>query len=356
MTTSSIKNNERLVDALEGLMVKAARYLPQESSTPCFLPVTMRDIVEGHFEGTLYEGPPEAKNIVCWSAACLPKRSLRPISAKDLDRRFAVNAGNDLNEELDDFRGYAPLLTAFWNWLQINEPNNSIEIDHLLEDDNFCCSSWPLFNYLKDLVKEKTGFNFSVLFPQEEMEECHDEKQLYDRAIFEIYLLGNGQDEEPLVDFLNWFTGWGGSAFGSRIVLPEAAFEAAESTEEANMAMHVFLEILRSGRTQLLEKNWKTALDRLKEISISCIAVEDTWQQAYIQIEDNPEDIDHLFEIGRTTFEMLGALDPLIQEHNENITEFWSRFIRKMNYVQEKDSTFTPIAALTSEKTKCKAK
>lgn len=355
MNISCEINNNPIVEALDKLMAKAGRYIPDESNAPCFLPVTMRDLVEGNFEGTLYEAPPEALNILCWSAACLPKRSLRPISARDLDRRFVVNNENDLDEELYDHRGYAPLLNAFWKWMLINDPARPMDIDHSLGDDNMF-SSWPLFNHLKILVKEKTGFNFCELFPQEEMEYTYDEKQIYDRAIFEIYRLGMGEYEEPLIDFLNWFCNWGGSNFSGRIQLPEAAVEAAESTEQANFAIHIFLDILRNERTELLDKNWKTALDRLKEISISCIAVEDTWQQAYILIKDDAADIDELFEIGRTTFEMVEAVNPLIEEHNINITEFWSRFIRKMDYVAKRNPNFLPIAALASEKTNNKAK
>lgn len=343
-------DNGRIIRSLEKLMLKCTWHDPEVISGGNSLPLTMRDLVEGNFEGSIYDGVPPVKNDFTWPPVQQTKRSKAGIFAGDFRKPPAeVIAGSET--DIEDYRGMAPIMSAYFKWLEINEPDVDIYIDHHLENHDE--DGWPLLNHFKNKCLEKTGFVFSDLFPQEEYESMCSEDILYDRAIMYIYRTGGYDDYEPLVVFLNALVRWDKFDINdiAGLDFPEAAYEAAKSEDEAKRCLRIFCNILFDGEIELFDAKWQTALKVLRDFACPYICCDDPWEEAYLPVK-GPESLEDVFVTGRAVHDMVHAVDPLIDEFNKGPEQFWKKFLRKLNAIaKENPSLAEPNARDAKSKT-----
>lgn len=352
------RQNLKLVKQLEELMSVGARCLVKDiSDAGSDYPHTMRQLVEGDY--MKWESSGGLRHKIYWPEGCQFKRSAAPVSPCDLKRVLPAVNYNDIDEEEDvtDFTGMYSLLSSFWMWLEEHEPDHKINIDHQLEGygnvdfTSHAYYEWPLLKYFHKVLREKTGYVFSDVFPQDEWDwDCCDEPTIYDRAVMDVYTVGQGYNTEPLVIFLGELSGWKDwDNCYENVALPEAFHEAAKSKEEAQRCSVAFRNILFDKELELLDVEWCKALDVIGDYLGSHICCEDSFMEASIELH-GVRSLELIFECGREVHDIRDGVDPLISEFENGAEKFWKKFIRKINaIIKENPSIGKPYD--TPEKT-----
>lgn len=350
-------DGNRITKALEKLMAKSVWYDPDEASASCKLPVTMRDLIEFNFEGMVGYDDDERHEIrrINWPAASQPKLSVLPIHAGDLNRKLPGDAASEIPEIEMDYRGDAPVLAAFYRWLQINEPNNNIDVDHPLEGHGY--DEWPLWVYFTDMLKEKTGYILDDVFiNQIEMEMNYGEPAAWDHIILPLYDIGAGDDDVPLIEFLNEFTGWRGkNVYEYMPEFPQAVYELSpkryDHSKKVESARLIFRNLLHDGEIELLDKNWAAALAGLDKYGDESISYVDRWDDAMLQVDGSPADIDRLFKKLSRIRKMREAVDPLIDEYMDDCEKLWKKLLEKLHAIAAQHPSLAKNIGIAEAKT-----
>lgn len=307
----------------------------------------MRDLVEFNFEGF----PGDGKDVefdprqISWPKQSQPKLSRLPILAGDLNRKLSGIAVGEKPEVVQDYRGEAPIMSAFYSWLEINEPDHGIDIDHPMEGHGL--GYWPLWVHFGQTLLDKTGFSADVVFNHLYEEEMSlGEPQVWDTAFIMLYDACNGDDDMPLLEYLNEFVGWE-SKISLRFMpeFPQAVYELkgknCKHSRIIEASRLAFRGVLLAGRIDLLDERWSTAIAGLNEYGKDDIYYTDWWDDAMLGIYGKAAEIDRLFEKLSRVKKMRDAVDPLVEEFNEDSEKCWTELLERLNVIAIEHPTLT---------------
>lgn len=297
------------------------------------LPTTMRQLLEGAFEG-IEEGKEDRKFLNLYDSWSQWNSLITGITEKirACDRAFAgpieplklIATRATAPVFVVDYRHCWPLMDAYWKWLE-PAARKPIDIDHPL-DNNYV---WPLLDHFKQQLKDRTGLSIFDI-AMEEIPGQEDEP--WDHFFLPLYNLEAAEDDVVLLELLCVCD----QVMNGRdmaISFPEAAYEVYPSARADNSLQtleRVFTNIVRRKKFDCLNPEWRNALEGLGAYEYGYFTFYD-WEECKVDIT-GPDDIEFLFKVCRDVNNMLDETGPLVRNCFDNAQSFWIEFLEMIDH------------------------